>query len=295
VDGSIAWRAMEAGHGMLASSAEHELGGIYDRFRPDFGAAEDVMALPLVGADGVQGAVVAVRTTAGAFDDNDLEMADGFAGQAAVALQLASARREQQRLTMLSDRARIARDLHDHVVQKLFAVGLTLQSAMSSAPEAPVGVRLAMIVGQLDETIRSLRNSIFELQTPAPATTSLRSRLLAVLAELAPVLVFSPSLEMAGPLEVVVHDDVAVEVEAVLREALANVALHAEATSAQVRVATDGRTLVVSVSDDGNGVPAKALLSGLAELRTRGDRLGAELELGRSPEGGVLLTWTAPV
>ena len=294
VDGSIAWRAMQAGRGVLARESDDELGGIYARVRPLI-AATDVMALPLQGAEQVQGAIVVVRSTPVPFTDADVEMASGFAGQAALALELAASRREHQQLAVLEDRARIARDLHDHVVQKLFAVGLTLQGAMRVVQDPVVGSRLGTTVSHLDETIRSIRTSIFELQTPRAATVSFRSRLAAVLSELAPVLGFTPALRVEGPLDTVVRDEVAAVVEAVLREAVTNVALHAEATAASVRLTTDGRLLTVTVGDDGGGLPDGIKLSGLAGLRDRAEELGGLLELGPSPEGGLLLTWTIPV
>ncbi|MBP2416412.1 GAF domain-containing protein [Microlunatus capsulatus] len=294
VDGSIAWQAMQEGRGVLARGSDDELRGIYTRVRPLI-AVSDVMALPLQGAEQVQGAIVVVRSTPEPFTDADVEMAAGFAGQAALALELAASRREHQQLAVLEDRARIARDLHDHVVQKLFAVGLTLQGAMRAVQDPVVSSRLGTTVGHLDETIRSIRTSIFELQTPRAATASVRSRLAAVLAELAPVLGFTPTLRVEGPLDTVLREEVAAVVEGVLREAVTNVALHAEASAAAVRLVTDGRLLTVTVADDGVGMPARVALSGLAVQRERAEELGGTLELGSSPDGGLLLTWTIPV
>jgi signal transduction histidine kinase len=294
VDGSIAWRAMQAGHGVLARDSDDELGGIYTQVRP-FLDASHVMSLPLQGAEEVQGAIVVVRTSSTAFTAADVEMAAGFAGQAALALELAASRRAHQQLAVLEDRSRIARDLHDHVVQKLFAVGLTLQGAMRSVQDPVVTGRLGTTVAHLDETIRSIRSSIFELQTPArAATASARSRLAAVLAELAPVLGFTPALRVEGPVDSLREEVVAV-VAGVVREAVTNVALHAEAGAAAVRLLTDGRLLTLTVSDDGAGMPAGSKLSGLLGLRERAEELGGLLELGPSPEGGLLLTWTIPV
>ena len=294
VDGSIAWKAMQEGRGVLARGSDDELSGIYTRVRPLI-VATDVMALPLQGAEQVQGAIVVVRSTPEPFTDADVEMAAGFAGQAALALELAASRREHQQLAVLEDRARIARDLHDHVVQKLFAVGLTLQGAMRVVHDPVVTSRLGTTIAHLDETIRSIRTSIFELQTPRAATVSFRSRLAAVLAELSPVLGFTPALRVEGPFDTVVRDEVAAVVESVLREAVTNIALHADATAADVRLVTDGRVLTLTVSDDGSGLPADPGLSGLAGLRDRAEELGGHLDLRPSPEGGLLLIWTIPV
>jgi signal transduction histidine kinase len=294
VEGSIAWRAMQAGHGLLARDRCQERSGIYAALRPIV-AASDVMALPFRGIARMQGAILAMRINPTPFTETDLELAQGFAGQAALALELVDTRREQQQLAVLEDRARIARDLHDHVVQKLFAAGLTLKGAISTVRNPALSSRLDTAVEHLDETIRSIRTSIFELQTPRALSTSVRGRLLAAVNELAPVLGFSPTLEVEGPVDSLLSKGLAAAVDSVLREAVANVALHADATSADVRLMTDGRLLAVTVSDNGHGLPADVELSGLRSLRQRAEELGGHLELDASREGGVLLTWTVPV
>lgn len=294
VDGSMAWQAMQTGVGVLARDDAGELGGIYARMRPLM-AVTDVMALPLRGAEQVRGAIVAVRAIQNPFTAADVEMAAGFAVQAALALELAASRRERQQLAVLEDRSRIARDLHDHVVQKLFAVGLTLQGTMRSVTDPVVESRLETTVDQLDETIRSIRSAIFLLQAPLAVTSSLRSRISAVLSELTPVLGFTPTLRIEGPVDTAVRPEVAEVVVSVVREAVANIALHAEAGTATVWVGTDTRLLTLTVGDDGGGLADGSTLSGLVALRERAEELGGHLELGTSPEGGLLLTWTIPI
>ena len=294
VEGSIAWQAMQSGHGVLARHREAESSGIYQKVRY-FLNASDVMAVPLQGVEGMQGAIIVVRTNPVAFTDVDVEMVEGFASQAALALELADSRREHHQLAVLEDRARIARDLHDHVVQKLFAVGLTLQGAMGRVKDPVVGTRLGVTVQHLDETIRSIRSSIFELQTPRSPTTSFRGRLLSVITELAPVIGFTPTLDVEGPVETRVNEAVVGEIEILLREVMANIALHADATAAGVRLSTDGRWLTVRVSDNGAGLASDASLSGLATLRERAEELGGRLELATPPDGGLLVTWTIPI
>ncbi|GAA1434830.1 two-component system sensor histidine kinase [Microlunatus lacustris] len=294
VEGSIAWQAMQTGVGVLARADVDDLHGIYTQVRSVL-AVTDVMALPLRGAEEVRGAIVAVRADRTPFTPADAEMAAGFAGQAALALELAASRRERQQVAVLEDRARIARDLHDHVVQKLFAVGLTLQGTMRSVVDPVVSSRLGTTVDQLDETIRSIRSSIFELQATPASGSSFRSRLAAALSELSPVLGFTPTLRIEGPVDTAVRAEVGEVVESVLREAVANIALHAEAGAATVWLATDTRLLTLTVSDDGGGLADGSTLSGLVPLRERAEELGGHMELGPSPEGGLLLTWTIPV
>jgi signal transduction histidine kinase len=295
VDGSIARRAMQTGRGVLAQDVAHDLDGLYFGVRP-LVAVSHVMALPLRGADVVQGAIVVVRTGPVPFTATDVELAAGFAGQAALVQQLAASRRQQQQLAVLEDRARIARDLHDHVVQKLFAVGLNLQSAMRSVRDPLINRRLAAAVAELNQTIGSIRNSIHELQAaPKAATTAVRPRLAAVLSELAPVLGFEPDLHVELPFDTVVPGEVVEAMAAMLGEAVVNIALHAEASAASVRVVSDGRILTLSVSDDGGGLPEGTRLSGLAALRERAENRGGRLELVPSPRGGLLLTWSVPL
>ncbi len=294
VAGSIAWRAMKVGHGVLAGNQVSQSTGIYATLRPIL-PANEVMALPFRGTNRQQGAVLVMRVDTLPFTSTDLELAEGFAGQAALALELAESRREQQQLAVMEDRARIARDLHDHVVQKLFAAGLTLQATMGAVRDPAVRSRLEDTIGQLDDAIRSIRTSIFELQSPRSTTDSFRSRLMAAVHELAPVLGFSPTLRIEGPVDVVLHRTLAAEVEGVVREAVTNVALHADATSAEVRLATDGQRLSVTVCDDGTGLPVDVEFSGLSGLRARAEGLGGCLTLASSPTGGFLLTWTIPV
>ncbi len=292
-EGSVGWEAMRSGRGVLVGDAARRH-GIYAQIGPLLDAT-DVMGLPLTGVESSRGAIVVVRTSPAPFTEADLEMAEGFANQAALALELADSRRERQQLAVLEDRARIARDLHDHVVQKLFAVALSLQGAAGAVTDPGVGTRLTATVTHLDETIRSIRTSIFELQTPRSPTASFRARVMAVLTEIVPVLGFAPRLQVDGLIDGTVGEHVTGEVEEVLREALANVALHAEASSVVVNLRTDGRHLTVRVADDGAGLPPDVSESGLATLRLRAEQLSGRLELGPSAEGGLLLTWTIPI
>ncbi len=294
VASSIAGRAMKEGRGVLAGKAMTQATGIYATLQPLVPVTE-AMALPFRGTSRLQGAILALRVDPVPFTSTDLELAEGFAGQAALALELAESRREQQQLAVMEDRARIARDLHDHVVQKLFAAGLTLQATMSAVRNPAVRSRLEDTVGQLDDTIRRIRTSILALQSARAATDSFHGRLMVAVHELAPVLGFSPTLRIEGPVDVLLHRTLAAEVEGVVREAVTNVALHANATAAEVRLATDGRRLSVTVSDDGTGLAADVELSGLTGLRARAEALGGSLDLASSPTGGLQLTWTIPV
>lgn len=266
-----------------------------------------VMVIPLGGPARIRGAlVIGRRRGRHPFVQADLEMATTFANHAAVALQLADARTDQQRIVLLEDRDRIARDLHDHVIQRMFAIGLTVQSV--AAADDGVGAddraaRLERVVSDIDETIRQTRTAIFQLHGAAgPETGTARSRLLAVAAEVTPVLGFDPQVRFAGPIDAVVPEPVVADLVAVLREALTNTARHARATRVDVDLTTTTRELIMRVIDDGVGIGDTGRRSGLANLRQRAEHHGGSLLLASTPGGGpqparpgTELRWTVPL
>jgi signal transduction histidine kinase len=259
--------------------------------------AGPVLAVPLLGTDRVHGVLCAVRWSGRtAFAETDLAMAASFASHAAVAIELADARAEQQRAAMLDDRQRIAADLHDHVIQRLFAAGLTLQTVAGSMRGGPMADRLTTTIGNLDETIRQIRTTIFQLQQePQSADPGVRGRLLAVATEVAQVLGFEPGIRFSGVLEDVLPEPLVADVVAVLREALTNVGKHARARSAEVDViARDGRLALV-VADDGVGIGRPERSSGLANLRRRAEERGGEFAVEPRQPSGTVLTWSVPV
>jgi two-component system, NarL family, sensor histidine kinase DevS len=288
VHDSIAWQAMQSGRGLVVSDAERRE-GVYLHVR-GIVPAKQVMAIPLQAEGPPHGAIVVVRSTDEVFSPGDLEMAEGFANQATLALELAEARQDRHRLAVLEDRARIARDLHDHVVQKLFAVGLTIQGTTGAVPEPGLRDRLAGTVRDLDDTIRSIRTAIFQLQEPRSPLASARSRVRSVLADLTPTLGFGPIAQFEGPLDTMLDEGLAAEVELVLRASLADIAEHARASTVTVNLTTDGRELRATVTDDG----ARDRRGRLAELHRRAERRGGHVETQCSAEGRVL-RWTVPI
>ena len=292
-EGSVAWRAMQDGRGVVVESGqEHGLGYLLE---PE-GYIGPAMALPMKGEWGSRGAIVICRrTNQPPFSMADVNMAEDFAGQAAIALELADARSAQQRLGALEDRERIARDLHDHVIQRLFATGLSLQSTAGTIPNPVVRGRLIRTVQELDETIRQIRTSIFALKYVKPTTSSVRATVLSVIEEVSPTLGFRPATSFAGPLDSLADDDLVSDIGAVLRESLTNVARHAQANSASVSVTTDGERLTVVVADNGRGMQGSSRRSGLANLRERAERYGGELHVENPSGEGLRLTWSIPL
>lgn len=295
VDRTLAASAMKDGRGALIESTDDQT-----EFYVHLGLivpVGPVMAFPLSGEHSPRGAIVVGRLRGRhPFEEADLGMAEAFATQAAIALELSEARMDQQRLSALEDRNRIARDLHDHVIQRLFATGLTVQSAAAVTTADPkLHARLNRTVNDIDETIRQIRTSIFELESGDDAET-LRGVALSVVSQVTPLLRVRPDTQFSGPLDTLVDDAIIRQVEAVLREALTNVAKHAEATTVGVFAQARHDQLTVVVNDDGIGFsPTLSRRSGLANLDTRAHKHGGQLTVHNRQEGGTRLTWTIPL
>jgi signal transduction histidine kinase len=255
------------------------------------------LLVPLTGTGAAMGTLIALnRPGRPAFTAASVEVTGSFAGQAALALQLADAQRAQQQVAVFADRDRIARDLHDHVIQQLFATGMQLESVLPQLTDAEARARVHRAVDDLDRTIREIRTTIFGLlTTPAAAAPRPRQRLLDVIEQAAGDTGLSPSVQIIGPLDTLVPDAVAEHAVAVLREAVSNVVRHSGAGSMSV-VLTAGDTLRIEVVDDGVGPPPEpGRRSGLRNMAARAAELGGSFELGRGEGGGSRLRWEVPL
>ena len=254
-----------------------------------------VMVLPLIGRQEVRGSLVVCRGRGRRpFSQVDMEMATTFSNHASTALELAEARRDQERVLLLEDRARIARDLHDHVIQQLFAAGLMVQATTAHLDSERDVATLADVVSSLDEAIKQIRISIFQLQ-PASGT-GIRSAVLDVVGEVRPALGFDPQLDLDGPLDSLSTDELIRDVTAVVREALTNVAKHADASAAQLKVHATTAQLTVTISDNGRGMGTPSRTSGLDNMRCRAeDRHGSMVVAELPALGGTTLVWTVPI
>ncbi len=294
VDGSLPGRVFTTGEPLRVDTPSEHLGlGAAASAGLDIGP---VLVLPLLGPQRAHGVLSAARLSGRpGFTAEDLDMAAGFANQASIALELAQARAEQQRAVVLDERDRIAADLHDHVIQRLFAAGLSLQSVAKRLGAGPDTDRILGAIGDLDDTISQIRTTIFGLhQLPQATPVGVRARLLEVIAAVAPALGFTPAVRFAGLVEDTLPTDVVDDVLAVLREALTNIARHARALSAEVDLTAGADRLTLEVRDDGVGITPGARRSGLGNLRRRAEHHGGTLALSPREPTGTRLSWSIP-
>lgn len=255
-----------------------------------------LLLVPLASSTGMLGVLLLARRVGGKqFDADDIAATTGFATQAALALELARSRDDRERLVLLEDRARIARDLHDLVIQRLFATGLGLQGTVRLAGDPEVAQRLSSYVAALDDTIREIRQAIFSLRSSDEPGDSVRHEVLTVLEEATEVLAFEPMVRFEGPVDSAVPGTVVPQLTAVLREALTNISRHAAATSARVKLAVTGTAIRLTVRDDGVGLPAQRSDSGLDNLGRRAEELGGWLDAHPVVPHGTELVWQVPL
>ncbi|MFB4294634.1 GAF domain-containing sensor histidine kinase [Nonomuraea sp. ATR24] len=255
------------------------------------------LMVPLGAATSTRGVLaLAKRSGRLPFSDADRQMLQSFAGQAAIALELAEARRDAERLGLLEDRDRIAKDLHDLVIQRLFATAMTLMSTVRLVERPEAGKRLQHAIDELDETIRQIRSSIFALQgTREDSAPSLRAKIVDLVEGAGGHLGFMPGLRMEGQIDTVVPEPVAEHLLAVLREALSNVVRHSHATRAEVTVEVADAHLTLTVTDNGVGVGESGRRSGLRNIEERAVQLGGTAEMDSMDSGGTRLRWHVPL
>ncbi|RAO28981.1 Histidine kinase [Micromonospora noduli] len=252
------------------------------------------MISPLATAETLHGVLIVAHRPerGGGASEEDLTLLGSFAGQAALAMERARGQEERELLVVLEDRERIARDLHDVVIQRLFATGLQLQSAAPMArPE--VAKRINAAVDDLDATIRDIRRTIFELRTPM--TSELRTEIRAEIEAAAEALGFKPHLELTGPVDSAVPDAIRPDLTAVLREALSNVVRHAQSTRVDVVVRVDAGQVTVVVTDNGVGCDPAAARGGLVNLGERASRLDGTFTIAPAEPHGTEVRWAVPL
>jgi signal transduction histidine kinase len=285
-EGSLVDRALASGHVVLAAatpavrSVEAELGP--SMVLPVVVAGEPICALTLSRASGRAG-----------FTSTDVDMASEFATQVGLAVELTRARADRHRLELADERGRIARDLHDHVIQRLFATGMSLQATAARFPAAAPDLQEQ--VDAIDAAIGEIRTVVFALTARRrESTDTTRYRLLDVVSEMTESMGSSPRLTFSGAIDLLVTDELADDVVAVVRECLANAARHASADEVTVDVTVDDGDVVVTVTDDGVGVsPVVTRRSGTENLGERARRRGGDFDIGPAEGGGTRVVWRA--
>jgi signal transduction histidine kinase len=237
--------------------------------------------------------LVVLGTGRVALEGEEAELLTSFADQASLALDRAQAVADHEELMLVADRDRIARDLHDLVIQRLFATGLQLQGARRMAGDDEIASRIDNAVADLDVTIRDIRSTIFELQHARDA--SLRADVQGVAHEYVPVLGFTPLVRTSGPVDTAVPEPVGAQLLAVLREALSNVARHAGAEAAVVEVEVADGSVTLRVTDNGRGLPVDRHESGLRNVRRRAAEHRGTVRLLPEEPHGTRMEWTVPL
>ncbi|WP_373296883.1 sensor histidine kinase [Streptomyces brasiliensis] len=277
------------------AGAEPRVGG--GASAPELGPA---FFVPLGTRDHVRGILmVANLPDRPVFPEAAVDMITGFGNQVALTMDVAEHRRDTERMLILADRDRIARDLHDLVIQRLFAGALSLQSTLGRVADRPqVSERVQRVVDDLDDTIKIIRSTIYGLRESDErrALGGVRAHVVTAVDRAAQLLGFTPALRMTGLLDTDVPAACAEHLPAVLGEALSNVARHAGATAVDVHVEVTDATLRLRVADNGRGLaPAVTRRSGLANLQCRAEELGGTFSLFPNVPSGTVLEWAVPL
>ncbi|MFC4950739.1 GAF domain-containing protein [Pseudonocardia sp. GCM10023141] len=254
-------------------------------------------AVPLLSQDAGIGVLVALRLSGGPpFLPVEVPLLTSFGEQATLALELEAKNRAQRQLDVFADRDRIARDLHDHVIQRLFATGLQLQSLQRRSSDPVLQQRIQQSVEELDTTVREIRTAIFDLHTTGEgsADSSLRRRLLDTAAEAVLGTDVSPSVRISGAVDTLVSDEIGVHAVAVVREGISNAVRHGRASHVTLTVDA-GAELLVEVLDDGIGIDPVAARSGLRNLEERATACGGTLMVQPVAPTGTRLSWRVPL
>jgi signal transduction histidine kinase len=293
--GSVSGEVMSSGEATILTGASSDQRR--DQFQVELGEIGPAAFFPLWAANGPFGTLAVARVQGGSpFDPADLEMLQAFATQASISIEYERSRDDVRRLARLEDQERIARDLHDTVIQRLFATGLSLQGALRLLDDEQAAGRIQTAVDDLDETVKEIRSAIFGLGANRDKGDGLRARALDVVNDCVAGATFDPHVVFDGPVDTA-PDDLGVDLLATLREALTNVVRHAGATRVSVSVHHTGTAVVLKVSDDGAGAPGSDVVAGngVVNMRERAERRRGTLDLRPASPHGTVLEWTVPL
>jgi signal transduction histidine kinase len=289
VDGSTTGSVFRSGEPLITESLSYPIQAFTDV------GQRSAIVMPLRTSNEVAG-VIAVARSSGRppFDGSYLELVSDFATHAAIALMLASGREHARQLTIVAERERIAHDLHDHVIQRLFAAGMDLQGTVARARSPEIADRLNRTLDDLQAIIEEIRTTIFRLKSPLEHDDSFRPRIQRVVTDLTENRNIATTVRMQGPITAV-GGELAEHAEAVIAEAVSNAVRHSGAARLTVEVSVDDM-LTVDVVDNGCGIrDDNPRHSGLANMTYRAEQVGGNCEISSSPNGGTRVRWTAPL
>jgi PAS domain S-box-containing protein len=295
IEGSAAGKVFTSGRATVAADPASVVG--VDHLDTVPAGLGPLLLVPITTSHGKDGVVGVVRHVGRAgFSPEEIRVVESFGQLAGLAIELDRAQNDREQLAVLGDRERIARDLHDHVVQRLFAVGMALQAASHAIEDTGALERITESIEELDATIRDVRSTIFSLalRTTDRVGTSTRARLLDVTSMAAQGLGFQPRLQFDGPVDTKIPEEFVADVLAVVREGLSNAARHAKASRVEVRVDVHD-DLTITVSDNGVGISDTSRSSGLANLRARAEARGGSMVVGKGEQRGTRLHWRVPL
>jgi len=285
--------------GKVISGREPIMIDEHARFQPNGLAYEALlgpsMVIPFGRPDRPLGVLIVTRSQGGMpFTPKDLDLGTSFASHIGVAVDRAESQRTRRRVALLEDRGRIARDLHDHVIQRLFATGLSLQgTAANLGGEA--AEQISAQVEEIDGAIAQIRQSIFAMRRdPESTTVSVRARILEIVDRVSGQMESKPRVTFSGPVDLMASGNLTDDVAAVVTEALANAVRHARATKVDISVTAASGQVSIEVTDDGVGPGHSPTLSGLDNLRHRAESQGGTFAIHQAPGGGTRLAWSVP-
>lgn len=289
VEGSSSGEVFRSGEPLITESLRYPIQAFTDV------GQRPAILMPLRADDRVAGVIAIARgADQPPFDESYLDLVSDFATHAAMALVLAAARDDSRQLTILAERERIAHDLHDHVIQRLFAAGMNLQGTLARARSPEVAERLNRTLDDLQTIIEEIRSTIFQLKSPLGDGPDFRQRIQQVVADLTESREIVTTLRLHGPMTAV-GGELAEQAEAVATEAVSNALRHSAASRLTVEVDV-ADMFVLDVSDNGSGIPAgNSRSSGLANMKYRAEQLGGTCEITCPPEGGTRVHWVAPL
>lgn len=290
VDNSTSGGVFRSGEPLITESLDYPI-----RAFTDVGQRSAIL-MPLRARDEVAGVIAVARgAERPPFDDTYLDLIRDFAAHAGLALMLASSREHSRQLALLAERERIAHDLHDHVIQRLFAAGMDLQGTVARAASPEVAERLNRTLDDLQNIIEEIRTTIFQLKSPSEHETGLRNRIQQVVAHLTENRDIVTTVRMHGPTTTTVDGELAEHAEAVTAEAVSNAVRHSGASRLTVDVNVDDM-LTLDIIDNGSGIPAdNPRRSGLANMVHRAEQVGGHCEISNQAAGGTRVHWTAPL